>query len=301
MILSKPVKHILSFLLSMTILVAVAPVSWAEAVLSDPNAFVHENTVIVNYTVSQAPASGIEVTLLVMKKTESTGLQPPDSIGNDPDFVFIDQKQATNGEMAFQFPINGSLASSTLRIFIGGNNGTNLVFTDIFIDENTNKGFTVSGKVRSYNPGNKTTLTLFEENGEEYEEIIPGIMGSGQITQDFSFKDVEPGTYTLKITKDAHTNYTVHNINVIDENVDLTEDDRSEVRLMTMRGGDINGDGSINDTDLTILWMDINYNRNAKQADNSMCDINGDGMINDLDLTILWLAANYNRGEIVIT
>jgi len=48
------------------------------------------------------------------------------------------------------------------------------------------------------------------------------------------------------------------------------------------------------------LWRLGNYNRRADEAENSRCDLNGDGLINDADLTILWLAYNYNKGAIVI-
>ena len=69
---------------------------------------------------------------------------------------------------------------------------------------------------------------------------------------------------------------------------------------MAMRCGDINGDGMINDGDLTILWLPTNYNRNVLAAADARCDLNGDDMINDGDLTILWLTTNYNRGPTIV-
>jgi hypothetical protein len=120
------------------------------------------------------------------------------------------------------------------------------------------------------------------------------------VEQEFIFIDVAPGTYDLVIAKDAHTKFTVKNVVVDNRNLDLTEDDRPEVQLMTLRCGDISNDGLINDADLTILWRVGNYNKKAAEAENKWCDLNGDGLINDADLTILWLAYNYNRGEIII-
>ena len=71
---------------------------------------------------------------------------------------------------------------------------------------------------------------------------------------------------------------------------------------MTLRCGDINNDGMINDADLAILWLSTNYNKSAGAPGvNSRCDLNGDGMINDADLAILWLAANYNKGAVIVT
>ena len=70
--------------------------------------------------------------------------------------------------------------------------------------------------------------------------------GSGQITQDFTFTDVDPGIYTLLITKKAHTSFIVQTIVVGEDDLDLTQDNRETVRLMTLLCGDINGDEMIN-------------------------------------------------------
>ncbi|MCL1874517.1 MAG: dockerin type I domain-containing protein, partial [Clostridiales bacterium] len=102
------------------------------------------------------------------------------------------------------------------------------------------------------------------------------------------------------VKKDAHAKLTVTDVIVENEDLDLTKDYRPEIRLMFLRCGDINGDGLINDADLTILWRAGNYNKKTEEADNPWCDLNGDGLINDADLTILWLAYNYNRGAIDI-
>jgi hypothetical protein len=164
-------------------------------------------------------------------------------------------------------------------------------------------GVTVSGQIKSYHPQHETTLELWRAGETEaiYSRTIPAAQsGSGQWTQDFAFPGVEPGTYTLVISKPAHTNFTVRNIVVAGRDTDLRQDSRPEVQLMTLRCGDINGDGNINNSDLTILWQQANYNRSAAAADNKLCDLNGDGLINNIDLTILWLAYNYNRGAVEI-
>jgi Leucine-rich repeat (LRR) protein len=175
--------------------------------------------------------------------------------------------------------------------------------TFFFYPQKSGSGVSVSGLVKSYNPQHYTYLELWREGEAEaaYTLIIDKEnSGSGQVEQPFAFPAVEPGTYTLVITKDAHTSFTVRNIVVGAGDVDLTKDNRPEVRLMTMRCGDINGDGNINNSDLTILWQQANYNGSAAAADNKLCDLNGDGLINNIDLTILWLAYNYNRGEVEI-
>jgi hypothetical protein len=167
-----------------------------------------------------------------------------------------------------------------------------------FMVKPAHPGVTVSGQVKTYNPAKSAHLEL--RGARTYTYDTPIGSGSGQLTQNFTFPGVEPGAYRLVITKDAHTSFTVYNIVVADKDVDLTGDARPEVQLMTMRCGDINGDGNINNSDLTILWQQANYNRSAAAAANKLCDLNGDGLINNIDLTILWLAYNYNRGPVEI-
>ena len=160
--------------------------------------------------------------------------------------------------------------------------------------------FTVSGIVCSYNPNIATTLTLFEDGVEKHVVTIQPLAGVGQFEQNFSFENVLPGNYSLEIVKDVHTKYTINNIIVSGDNVDLTQDSRNAVRLVTLLCGDISGDGEINQADLNLLWLPVNYNKRLPDAGNELCDLNGDGEINQLDLNILWLSANYNKSAVII-
>ena len=159
---------------------------------------------------------------------------------------------------------------------------------------------TLTGRVQSYNPKNSTTVQLLQNGAVQYETIMPAATGVEQVEQPFTFHNVNPGTYSLVITKPGHTKFTVQTVVVGEQDLDLTQDSRPDVRLMTLRCGDIDGDGLINGGDLTVLWMADNYNRSVSQAANPLCDLNGDGLVNGGDLTILWMADHYNRGPVVI-
>jgi len=162
-------------------------------------------------------------------------------------------------------------------------------------------GVTVTGQFRSYNPNGCASVQLLRDGGMTYSADIAYKAGYGQTTQDFTFKNVEPGDYTLVITKDAHTTFTVQKVTVGDGGLDLTQDNRFSGGVMTLLCGDINGDGMINDSDLAELWKAANYNKSASDPGvNKLCDLNGDGMINDSDLAILWAAANYNKGAVLV-
>jgi hypothetical protein len=164
-------------------------------------------------------------------------------------------------------------------------------------------GVSVTGQVQTYNPKNKTELQLLQDGEEKYKTIIPEIAGIGLVTQDFAFRSVAPGNYTLAVTKDVHTKFTAQNLEIGEDDVDLKTHPvySPAVGLITLACGDINGDGMINDLDLTEMWKIVNYNKRGRDPGvNSRCDLNGDGMVNDTDLAILWLAVNYNKGPVVI-
>ena len=161
--------------------------------------------------------------------------------------------------------------------------------------------YTVSGIVKSYNPGLETTARLMRNGTAMYTTKIASATGSGQIDQPFVFGEVAPGTYDLEFTKDVHTKATLKNVVVVASNLDLTKDARANIRVITLLCGDINGDGDINVTDLNVLWSAENYNKSTAKAVNRLADLNGDGDINVSDLNVLWSAANYNQSTLVLT
>ncbi|MCL2151990.1 MAG: dockerin type I domain-containing protein [Oscillospiraceae bacterium] len=299
-----------SIILITALLIAVFPGSQATAVFENPLATINNGTVSVNFDVLDAPEDGVKATLIVVKKTDSTGEVPPADTEDILNTVRLEPQQVVNGENSIDFPIDPSLQGVALRIFIVADDGVDSVFVDVegaaaeedvvMFAGSSAVGVTVSGCVKSFNPKKGTFIQLM--NGDvEVDTFTTDIgNGSGQIEQSFEFQDVVPGTYSLIITKQAYTSFTVNNIVVGSENVDLTQSDRADVRLMTLRCGDINEDGMINDGDLTLLWRKGNYDKNVGDASDPLCDLNGDGMINDGDLTILWLVSNYNKGAVVI-
>lgn len=202
------------------------------------------------------------------------------------------------GDDYFLFSVEASDSGEAKTAFITVRGGG--VSKIISVTQKEAVGFNITGMIRSYYPDHETTIRLMSGGEPIYTTTIPIMSGYGLHNQEFVFEGVEPGVYDLVITKAAHTSFTVRAVVVNDKDVDLTKDSRPEVQLMTLRCGDINGDGLINDADLTILWRAGNYNKKAGEADNPLCDLNGDGLINDADLTILWLAYNYNRGPVII-
>ena len=164
-----------------------------------------------------------------------------------------------------------------------------------------NGGVTVSGKITSYNPNNATTIQLMQGGKEQYKTTIAAASGEGQVTQSFSFPTVAAGTYDLVVTKSAHLKYTVKNVTVGNAPLDLTKHSNAAIRNIMLLCGDINGDGSINEDDVSIIRYANNINKSTAVADNKLADINGDGSVNEDDVSIVRYSSHINKGVTACT
>ena len=164
------------------------------------------------------------------------------------------------------------------------------------------EGVTVSGKLISYNPNYDVSVRLMQGGTEMYTAAVTTpTAASGQAEQSFSFASVAMGTYDLVVVKAAHLTYTVKNVKVGDMDLDLTTHSNAAISTITLLCGDINGDESINVTDLNEVWDAANFNKNVSAATNKLTDINGDGSVNVTDLNVIWDAANFNKGVTACT
>ena len=146
------------------------------------------------------------------------------------------------------------------------------------------EGVSVSGTVKSYNPGNATTIQLMQGGTEMYQTTIAADSGSGQKEQSFTFASVAAGKYDLVVVKPGHLSYTVKDVEVGDAAIDLTELADKPYQTITLLAGDVNGDGKINLTDLSIFKN--NFGKTGSAVTNLLADITGDGKINLLDLGV---------------
>jgi len=95
-----------------------------------------------------------------------------------------------------------------------------------------------------------------------------------------------PGTYTLIFRQPGHTGFTINNVVVPEDgNIDLNQDPRFPQHL-PLHPGDVNGDGQVNISDLSILlqnWM----------SSHDSANLTGSGQVNISDLNLLlqnWMA-----------
>ena len=162
------------------------------------------------------------------------------------------------------------------------------------------KGVSVSGTVKSYNPGNATTIQLMQDDAEKYSTAIDANSGSGQVAQNFSFPAVAPGTYDLVVTKAGHLTYTVKNVVVENDPLDLTAMTGKSYRTITLLCGDIDGNGFINSTDLGIILKGQNYGKSTATAGDKVADLDGNGFINSTDLGIVLQGQHYGKSAVSV-
>jgi len=148
---------------------------------------------------------------------------------------------------------------------------------------NSSEGVKLKGAIRSYNPNTPITIVLLQGGLEAHRLVIPGSPGTGLDEGEFTFEDVQLGTYDLLITKGGHLDYRITGIAVSDGDIDLTADPTKEYSMITLLAGDVNDDGQISTPDLTILLNSFG----GAPTSHPFADINGDGIVSTPDLTIL--------------
>ncbi len=117
--------------------------------------------------------------------------------------------------------------------------------------------------------GAGATLLLKDASGNTVQTL--------ENATEFKFESLEPGTYTMVVTKPLHLPATVS----------VTYSDEAVRNLnVPLYAGDVNSDKTINLTDLTMLLG--NYKVNAPSV-----DLDGSGMVDITDLTAL--VNNYGR------
>ncbi len=219
-------------------------------------------------------------------------------------FKFAIRNDAQIGEYAFtaentefsvfEWETNQDGSNSLVENIISGSDfeGTNTVKLE---DADIPKGVTVSGKVQSYNPNNKTVLVLQQGGEDKFSTEISAEEGSGQKIQDFSFEAVPEGTYDLVVTKAGHLTYTIKDVIVRSEDIDLTEMTDKAYQTITLLAGDVNGDGSITEDDVFVIRYTSNINKETENASNKNADINGDGSVTEDDVFIVRYTTHINK------
>lgn len=236
-------KKVLSVLL---VLVAVMSMTAFAAETYTPGG---DGTYSIGYTEG---INGSYYALLVVEGVYEEGATP--TISEDT-VLYIDQATAdANGDVTFDGWIPKNEEPAT--VYLGGTGLETPVLLG-YLGSNT---FVVSGTVTTDSGTTyEATVTLTDAEGGVYT----GTSENGAYSV-----EVPEGTYTFKVNVKNHLSYT-------DADFAVTEDVSG--KDMTVKGGDVNADGKINELDLG----EVTTNLGSVEAE---CDINGDASINELDL-----------------
>ena len=147
-------------------------------------------------------------------------------------------------------------------------------------------GYSVSGKVASYNGKIDFTVTLYETGTttEKGKVTVTGTGASGQVTQNFTLTGVASGTYDLVVTKPGHLTYTITGVKVESGNVALTADTSKVYSTITLLAGNMDGNNAINLQDLNQFRS--NFGKAGSSITNSNADIDGNATVNLQDLNV---------------
>lgn len=218
-------------------------------------------------------------------------LKPGETVPTAESLIYIDQKQCVSGKASFTvFP--SALNVGTINLYVSG---TGMSYTRIGSFDYYAAGVTVSGQVKSYNPNNPTTIQLMDGSTVVASTTIEAATGNGQKTQAFSIEKVPAGTYDLVVTKVGHLTYTVKSVVVGDADLDLTAAAGKAYAEIVMLAGDVNGDGSINEADVSVIRYSSNINKATTAAANPIADVNGDGSVNEADVSIVRYSTHINK------
>jgi|GEM_PF-2401845 len=140
----------------------------------------------------------------------------------------------------------------------------------------------VGGVVKSQGSTVPVTVSLYDSDGN--------FVTSTETAPDGSYVlSVPEGTgYMLIVTRPGYLSYTIKNLSFVDgQNIDTID--------FAVLGGDVNGDGVVDGTDLTLFLSA--YNAGVASGLYPFADLNGDGVVDATDLTIF--LAGYNKSNIV--
>lgn len=141
------------------------------------------------------------------------------------------------------------------------------------VEPTTAKLKTVKGTVKSYlSESDTVTIQLIKSGEVAYETTVKGNNAK------YSISGVASGTYTMKVSKDAHADreYTV-----IVANSDVIRN----AKIFAI--GDVNSDGDISVVDATLVQKYIVGLENLKDFQKKSADVNDDNEISVVDATLI--------------
>ncbi len=206
-------------------------------------------------------------------------------------FAFVDSRECGYTE--------GIFASITFKVLSVGSTELSL-YEDSAGEDGVISSDTVAITLEEYTPGSDIvgSVTSYDERYNVTVELMStGEVISSTFTEEgmFEFKNLSDGTYDIVFTKDSHLKYTLKNIVIKGDDIDLTT-----CYHVVMIGGDINFDGCVDLKDVIALTSSDTYGKSYEEAVTKTADINGDRRFDLKDLIIITSESNYGKSEVIV-
>lgn len=135
----------------------------------------------------------------------------------------------------------------------------------------------VSGTVKSYGSASDAVTVTLTKQGDTKPastDTLPGASGTAPYSQNYTFSAVPAGTYTLKVEKKGHAPWT--------ENITVGTDNITGKDVTIYLIGDVNGDGTIDATDMQRIYAHISGENTFSNS--AQGDVNEDGNVDATDM-----------------
>ncbi len=211
--------------------------------------------------------------------------------------VFVEDMKTVDGKLLYM-PVAQREGYSLVGWFDGtGEGATEIDIDHVFTGDTTiyakwgDVVGSVSGSISSYMTDENMLIQVMQGETEMGRYTVPtSEHESGLMDKHYIVEDLPYGTYSLVVTKPGHITQTITGI-VVDESSNILEP-------VSLIGGDVNGDETVDVADIEIVQSETNYNKTTTDTGvNTNADVNGDGVINFYDVSIIRNTRNFGKTE----
>jgi|GEM_PF-1189509 len=233
----------------------------------------------IPFDFAKTPVAVDGVVKITLDNVYNVPLTSLKAIAKDPNAVITVNGVSYSDVAVVDIPLQ---KATDIRIGVTADKSTTVYELTVLTDADFSL-VTFGGVVKFPSSTVPATVSLYDSDSKLVTSTATALDGS------YVLSAPEGTGYTLNITKPGYLSYTIKNLGVVDG---LTVG----VVDLSVLGGDVNGDGVVDGTDLTLFLSA--YGVGVASAEFPFVDLNGDGVVDATDLTIF--LAGYNKSNVII-
>ncbi len=162
-----------------------------------------------------------------------------------------------------------------------------LVASSAFFAVSAADGYEIAGSFVTDNIGSEATVELVHDGAIVKTTAIPAFENNhGQGAVNYSFSDVQPGTYDIVFKKAGCLSYEITGVTVINSDINLENSTiTGGANKPELISGDIDENGFVDSVDVSLFIFDMG--KSDAEATYATSDFNGDGYRDGLDVAKL--------------